>query len=105
MATININGNIYNGNNIVVRNGVITIDGVDQKTDAAKGVLEVRVLGGSIGELTTDAAVNCEEVRGNVISGGSVNCNGVGGDVRAGGSVNCDNIGGSVNAGGSINRG
>ena len=105
MSTININGKIYNGNNIDIRNGVITIDGVTQKDDGAKGVVEIRVLDGAIRHLTTDLSVNCGNVECDVTAGGSVNCDDVGGNVNAGGSVNCDDIGGNVIAGGSVRRG
>jgi len=105
MGTININGKVYSGHNIEVRDGAITIDGVRQKDDSAKGVLEIRVIDGPIARLDTDLSVNCNKVIGSVNAGGSVNCDDVGGDVSAGGSVNCDDIGGNVSAGGSVRRG
>lgn len=104
MNTVNINGRIYNGGNISIRGGVVTIDGVVQKDQDVKGVVEIRVLAGHIEKLDTDATVICGMVRGNVSAGGSVNCDGVGGDVSAGGSVNCDDVGGSVTAGGSVRK-
>ncbi len=105
MNTIQINGTIYNGNNVSIRNGVVTIDGVVQSDSSAKGAVEIRVLSGSIDQLHTDLSVNCANVTGNVAAGGSVNCDAVGGNVAAGGSVNCDDIGGNVSAGGSVRRG
>lgn len=105
MNTVKINGKIYNGKDIEIRNGVIKIDGVVQKDESAKGVVEIRVLEGTIEHLITEASVSCGMVRGNVNAGGSVNCDAVGGDVSAGGSVNCDDVGGRVTAGGSVRRG
>jgi hypothetical protein len=105
MNTIQINGRIYNGNNVEIRNGVIKIDGVVQTDESAKDALEIRVLSGVIGQLDTDLSVNCGDVVGNVRAGGAVNCDDVGGHVIAGGSVNCDDVGGSVTASGSVNRG
>jgi hypothetical protein len=105
MNRITINGVTYEGaGSISVINGVVTIDGKRQD-GAVSGVVEIRVLEGVLGELRTDAAVNCGEVRGNVHAGGSVKCGGVGGSVNAGGSVNCDAVRGSVNAGGSVRHG
>lgn len=104
MGTISINGKTYNGNNIQIRNGVVTIDGVVQKDDSAKNAVEIRVLEGDITSLRTDLSVNCNNV-GMVHAGGSVNCDDVRGDVNAGGSVNCDRVGGSVTAGGSVIHG
>lgn len=105
MNRITINGVTYTGaGSISVVNGVVTIDGVRQD-GTVSGVVEIRVLEGVLGELRTDASVNCGEVAGNVSAGGSVNCNGVGGSVRAGGSVNCDAVRGSVSAGGSVRHG
>lgn len=105
MNTVNINGKIYNGNNITIRNSKITIDGVEQKDDSAKGAVEIRVLEGTIGQLDTDLSVNCNNVANGVNAGGSVNCEDVLGNVSAGGSVNCENVSGTVTAGGSVCRG
>lgn len=104
MATIIIDGATYSGNSVSIINGRVTIDGVAQDTKSS-GPVEIRVTEGVLGELNSDAAVFCGEVRGNVRAGGSVHCNNVAGSVSAGGSVNCDNVGGGVNAGGSVHRG
>lgn len=99
--SISINGKTYVGNNVQVVGGRVYIDGREQ-TDTVSGVVEIRVLEGTIHELRTDASVSCQDVTGNVSAGGSVNCDDVGGAVSAGGSVNCGKVGGSVRAGGSI---
>jgi hypothetical protein len=101
---INISGRGYAGQNVSIINGVVTVDGVvqDQKVS---GVVEIRILEGSPINITTDASVNCGDVKGEVSAGGSVNCDDVGGNVSAGGSVNCDVVGGNVRAGGSVRHG
>ena len=105
MNRVTINGITYTGaGSISVINGVVTIDGKRQD-GTVSGVVEIRVLEGTISELTTDASVSCGDVTGNVRAGGSANCRRVGGSVNAGGSVNCDAVGGSVTAGGSVNHG
>lgn len=102
---ITINGKTYQGNSVSVINSVVFIDGkrIDDK-DLPKTILQIDVTG-TLGELKTDASVNCDNVTGNVEAGGSVNCDRVNGNVNAGGSVNCDTVGGSVNAGGSVIHG
>ena len=105
MNRISINGRTFTGaHSVSIVNGVVTIDG-KREDGAVSGVVEVRVLEGTLGDLRTDAAVACGEVRGNVHAGGSVNCDGVGGSVNAGGSVNCGAVRGSVTAGGSVMHG
>lgn len=104
MSAVTINGHTYRGNSVTIIGGVVTIDGVRQD-GSVRGVVEVRVVEGVLGELHTDASVFCGEVRGNVRAGGSVNCDSVGGAVNAGGSVNCAAVTGSVNAGGSVRHG
>lgn len=103
MATIVIGGRTYRGNSVSITNGVVVIDGVRQD-DSVSGVVEIRVIEGLLGSLSSDASVVCGEVRGDVNVGGSVTCRGVGGSVTAGGSVNCGDVQGSARAGGSIKR-
>lgn len=102
---ITINGKTYQGNSVSVVNNVVYVDGkrVDDK-ELPKTILQIDVQG-TLGELKTDASVNCGNVTGSVEAGGSVNCDSVGGNVNAGGSVNCDTVRGSVNAGGSVIHG
>lgn len=107
MGTINLNGVVYEGNNISIVDGVVKIDGVVQNGKHLENkICEIRVISGTIGALRTDASVTCKDVTGNVDAGGSVTVNGsVGGDVDAGGSVNCGSVSKSVDAGGSVNCG
>ncbi len=97
MAVI-INGVRFDGNNLSISGGRITIDGKTVK-EAAQGVIEVQITEGSPVSVTSDAAVRCGDVSGNVRAGMEVNCGNVGGDVRAGMGVNCQDVSGDVEAG------
>jgi hypothetical protein len=122
VGTININGQIYEGNNVSIVNGVVKIDGVIQKGEhLEKKICEIHVLSGTINQLKTDSSVYCQDVAGDVDAGGSVTvqgsvggevdaggsvkCGAVTGDVDAGGSVTCGSVGGSIDAGGSVRHG
>jgi hypothetical protein len=104
MASMTINGVKYEGTNISIVNGIVSIDGVVQDIDRLSGVVKV-VVTGTLASLKTDGSVTCGTVEGNVNAGGSVSCCNVGGHVSAVGSVTCDKVGGSVQAGGSIRHG
>ena len=108
MGTFNISGRTFRGNNISITNDRIVIDGkdvTDQYDIRPVGILEIRVLEGTIGSLTADGSVSCNDVTGDVSAGGSVKSGDVQGSVNAGGSVKCGAVGGSINAGGSVKHG
>lgn len=105
MANINsigdiiINGVKYIGNNIIIKNDSICIDGKTIKCFDDKIVIE-----GNVGSIESDKSITVNgNIEGSVTSKGSVNCNNIVGDVQANGSVNCDDIIGNINAMGSIN--
>jgi hypothetical protein len=104
MAKFTIDGRTFTGNRVDIVNGRVTIDGVVCE-DTLSGRVEIHILEGVLGELKTNASVNCGTVEGNIDAGGSVNCGNVGGSVDAGGSVNCGNVSGNIDAGGSIRMG
>jgi hypothetical protein len=105
MASVVIDGKSFNGNNITIRNGRVTVDGVTQD-GTLHGVVEVRVVEGVLAKLECDASVTCGDVCGSVSAGGSVTCNNVGGHVSAGGSVRAaGKTGGNTSAGGSVRIG
>lgn len=97
-----INGRMYEGNNISISNGEVRVDGskVDDIDDDIKCL---KIEGDIKGNLTTDLAVNCNNVEGDISSHGSINCDDVYGSLYAGGSINCDNVSGDIKAEGSIN--
>jgi hypothetical protein len=102
MNRINIDGRAFTGRSVRIANGMVWIDGV-QQDGALSGVVEIRVIEGTIGELTTDASVSCGVVTGNIQAGGIVSCGDVGGSATAGGSMSCRDVRGGVTAGGSVN--
>lgn len=99
MATININGGVYSGNNISVINGKIIVDGVNVTPGDSKHIkIEVT---GNIDKLTVDA---CNEIsiNGNVgtvkTMSGNVDVTGdIAGDIKTlSGNVDCDDVSGNV---------
>lgn len=112
-----VNGITVSGNNISVRNGVITVDGkvvkeLEDKTFTIKIEGEaanvncdqsLTVIGNIKGKVEAKGSVSCNNIEGNVTSGGSINCDDIKGDAQSGGSINCDKIGGNARARGSIN--
>jgi hypothetical protein len=104
MATINIGGVKVTGNNISIVNNKVYIDGNLMEGDpaVAGGILEVRILEGTVEHVSADGSVTAGSIKGNVSAGGSVTCDCVGGSLTAGGSVKCGRVGGSISAGGSV---
>jgi hypothetical protein len=117
-----VNGRTFSGNgqSVSIINGRVFVDGkeVDLGGEALSGVVEVRILEGSIQNLRSDSSITVEkgDVLGNVDAGLSVTVHGnvqgsvgagqsvtirgnVGGDVDAGQSVTCSDVKGSVRAG------
>lgn len=105
MASFTIDGKVFSGRSITIRNGIVTIDGVVQD-GTLHGQVEIKVTEGIIERLEADGSVTCGEVRGNVSAGGSVHCENVCGNVSAGGSVSASgHLGKSISAGGSVRVG
>ena len=98
MSSIKINGNTYTGNNIVVSNGKVIIDGKDVTGDSKEINIKVE---GNIDTLTIDACnkleiagdvSNVKTLRGDVDITGNVN-----GSIQTmSGDVDCGNVGGSI---------
>ncbi|ARC58826.1 hypothetical protein J5TS1_31870 [Bacillus licheniformis] len=98
---VTINGVTYEGNNIIITDNKVQIDGRTVERDVTEDV-KVKIEGSPV-KVYSDASVEVRgDVLGDVDSGGSVNCGNVKGNVDAGGSVRCGTVGGSVDAGGSI---
>jgi hypothetical protein len=117
-----INGRTFSGNgqSVSIVNGRVFVDGkeVNLEGEALSGVVEVRILEGTIQNLKSDSSITVEKgdvlgnvdarmsviihgnVQGNVGAGQSATIRGnVGGDVDAGQSVTCGDVEGSVKAG------
>lgn len=106
MNTITINGETITtyGNNVVVRNGKVTVDGEVIKEFTGNPTV---IINGSVNNIECSGSVEVNQgivyknidccgsctvhgdVRGNIDAGGSVHCENVYGDIDAGGSVNC----------------
>lgn len=103
MSNIIINGKSYNvsGNNIVVQNNQVLVDGKLIQGDLSGDV--TISFEGDLANLTTHGSATINgDVHGGVDAGGSVQCGNVSEFVDAGGSVQCLQVGGDVDAGGSI---
>lgn len=109
MGSININGKTYTGNNIVVTNGKVIIDGKEAESGNDSTNIKV-IVNGDLNKLDcTDAEINgnviggvdatnltCEIIGGDV-DANTVNCTTIGGDVDAN-TVNCNHVEGSIDA-------
>lgn len=100
-----INGKTYTSIGLVDIIGGRLIMGGEVQDATLPSVVEIRVLEGSIGHLTTTASVTCGNVEGNVAANGDVTCGSVGGDVRSDGDVKCTSVGKDVKAGGDVECG
>ena len=98
MAKVVIDGVSFSGRTVVIRKGKVTVDGKTADGELS-GVVEIRIVEGSIENLECDADVKCGDVSGNVKAGMGVECGDVSGDVRAGMSVDCGVVHGNIDAG------
>lgn len=108
VATFNISGRTFRGQNIQITNDRIVIDGKDVTDEydiKPVGILEIKITEGVVGNITTDANVSAGSVGGNIDAGGNVSCGSVGGSVDAGGNVSCGSVGGNIDAGGNVRHG
>lgn len=100
MNTVVINGNTYSGNNIVVKNGKVLIDGNDVTPETKEINISVE---GNIESLKVDSC-NTVNVTGSVTNVSTVSAKvKVTGDVAGGiqtvsGNVDCGDVGGSINS-------
>ena len=108
MATFNISGRTFRGQNIQITNDRIVIDGKDVTDEYGikpVGILEIKITEGVVDNITTDANVSAGSVGGNIDAGGNVSCGSVSGSVDAGGNVSCGSVGGRIDAGGNVRHG
>jgi hypothetical protein len=99
MSKITINGKSYQGNNVIIKDGVIVVDGDVVDNDSSSSQI---VIHGDVSVLHTDKSVSCHNINGDVVVSGNITCDDIDGNVTAGGSVSCDGIDGDVKAGGSV---
>lgn len=101
MAKITIDGITYQGKDINVIDGKVTVDGklVTTLNETVKTIL----VKGELASLTTDLNVSCDEVHGDVHAGGNVNVTMVGGNLHGGGTVNVEEVTGNVASWGNVN--
>lgn len=99
MSTIRINTKSYSGNNVVIRNSKVWIDGKLQEEDSDNKNITI-VIEGSLDSLSVDVCDSvevkgsCKEVR---TQSGDVTCGNVTGSIQTmSGDVMADDIAGSV---------
>ena len=76
---------VENGSEIILRNGVLYVDGVAVQSQLA-GEIHVHWHGDLV-SLQADGSVTCRDIDGDVTAGGSVHCRKIEGSVSAGGSI------------------
>jgi hypothetical protein len=113
VSNIIINGVRYTGNNIVVKDNKVVIDGVETRSYANAVTITVEgdveelhvdccdslIVNGNVNNLTTQSGdVECRDVTGNLnLTSGDVECGNVGGSIQTvSGDIKCENVGGSV---------
>lgn len=120
---ININGKIYNGQQVIINNGRVIIDG--KEIEQSDKVINISVEGnieklegdsirsllvkGDVGSIKVGSAdITCKNVNGNVTTGsGDIECGAVSGNIQTGsGDVDVNGtVGGDVRTGsGDIKR-
>lgn len=89
-----------NGNNIVIQNGKVIVDGKTVATDIGNNDV---VVNGDCGSIQCSGSVEVKGNSGSIDCGGSCDVGGnVTGSIDAGGSVTCGNVDGDIDAGGSV---
>ncbi len=92
----NISVEVEEGSHVVVRNGVLYVNGETVQSQLS-GEVHI-VWHGDLAYLETDGAVTCRDVGGNVTAGGPVTCRDVDGSITAGSSVAARGHSGDVGA-------
>jgi hypothetical protein len=106
---ISIAGRIFSSDDnltVINTNGRITVNGDLVENPAGDdGIVEIRIMEGSIHTVESDRNVVCGEVTGDVKAGGNVVAKDVGGSVKSGGNTTCGDVTGDVKAEGNIQSG
>jgi hypothetical protein len=98
-STITINGVEYTGNNIVINNGNVTIDGKHQSQFINQPTIIIQVFGdvGSIQSSSGDVSVRGTVSGGITTASGDIECGDVTGSVKTvSGDILCGEISGNV---------
>jgi len=98
-ATIKINGVEYTGNDIVINNGNVTIDGKLQKQLLNEPKITIQIIGdvGSIQSSSGDVSVRGTVSGGITTASGDIQCGDVTGSVKTvSGDISCGEISGNV---------
>lgn len=117
-ADITVNGKKYKGNNLLINNEEIFIDG-KRISDVEGNNIQISFVGdvgsiqsdesvyvnGNAGSIDAKGSVTANDVIGDIIAGGSVNAKTIKGNTQARGSVKARTIKGDVKAGGSVKCG
>lgn len=93
-----INGVSYTGNNIYIDNGIVIIDGKQQKGMPISGPITVNIIGDVETIDTASGDVNVDGLVGELTTtSGDVECGGVQGNVKTtSGDIKCGDIAGNV---------
>ena len=94
-GNISINGRMFSGDNVIVDNGKITIDGKVVEDHGKVAQIKVEV-SGDLETLKCNTCTITGSVKGDVTAN-TVRCGNVGGDVDAN-TVSCGNVAGSIDA-------
>jgi phage baseplate assembly protein gpV len=100
---ITINGKTITcaGNNVVINNGKVIVDGKTIQ-ECSSGDIKV-VIEGDVNKIDCGGSVTVRGNAGTIDCGGKCEVSGnVIGDIDAGGSVTCGNVSGDIDAGGSV---
>lgn len=101
LADVTINGKTYQGSRVVVKEGLVIVDGkvVEEQT---LGALTI-VVNGTLEQLQSDRSVLVDgDIKGSVSASGTVKAQTIHGDVEATGSVKAGQIHGAVQAVGRV---
>ena len=102
-SNIVINGQTFScsGNNVVIQNGAVIVDGKVIQSDIGNNVKVV--INGDVNKITCSGSVEVHGNSGSIDCGGSCTVDGdVNGNIDAGGSITCGNVSGDIDAGGSV---
>lgn len=102
-SSITINGQTIRcfGNNVVIQNGNVIVDGKVIQSDIGNNAKVV--INGDVNKIDCSGSVEVHGNSGPIDCGGSCTVDGdVNGSIDAGGSITCGKVSGDIDAGGSV---